>query len=156
MPKRLQPGDVAPDFALISNSGESIRLYEELQKSDVVLFFYPKAFTPVCTAEVCSFRDAMPQFQSRHAAVFGISSDSPDILARFADQHGLTFPLLSDAGSKTRAAYAVPKMFGVLPGRVTYVIGQDRLIQQITISPFSADTHVSKSLKRLQETPLKT
>jgi peroxiredoxin Q/BCP len=154
MPKRLQVGDVAPDFALTSSTGEIVHLYEALLNSDVVLFFYPRAFTPVCTAEACGFRDAIPQFESRNAAVFGISSDNPDTLARFARQHGITFPLLSDAGSKTRIAYAVPKMFGVLPGRVTYIIGRDKRIKQITVSAFSADAHVSESLKRLQETAI--
>lgn len=154
MPKRLQVGDVAPDFSLVSSTGDSVHLYDTLQHSEVVLFFYPRAFTPVCTAEVCGFRDAMPQFAARNAAVFGISSDNPDTLARFASQHALTFPLLSDSSSRIRISYGVPKMFGVLPGRVTYVIGQDRQIKQITIAGFDAHTHISRSLQRLQESAI--
>jgi peroxiredoxin Q/BCP len=154
MPKPLQVGDVAPDFSLPSSTGETIHLYDLLERSQVVLFFYPKAFTPVCTAEVCAFRDSSPQFASRNAAVIGISSDMPDTLARFAAQHALPFPLVSDADSKTRLAFAVPKMFGMLPGRVTYVIGQDRRIKQITVAGFRTDTHVSESLNHLDEAPI--
>src|SRR6202035_1966323 len=102
MPKPLQTGDVAPDFTLPSSTGETVHLYEVLERSQVVLFFYPKAFTPVCTAEVCGFRDAPSHFTALNAAIFGISSDSPDTLTRFAQQHGLAFPLLSDEGSNTR------------------------------------------------------
>lgn len=152
MPKRLQVGDVAPDFSLPSSIGETVHLYKLLEHSQVVLFFYPKAFTPVCTNEVCGFRDSFPQFASSNAAVIGISSDAPETLARFANQHGLRFPLVSDEGSKVRVAFGVPKMFGMLPGRVTYVIGQDRRIRQITVSGFKADTHIAESLKQLRET----
>jgi peroxiredoxin Q/BCP len=119
----------------------------------VVLFFYPKAFTPVCTAEVCGFRDSVDQFTSLHAAVLGISSDPPDTLTRFAQQNGITFPLLSDEGSNTRRTFGVPKMFGMLPGRVTYVIGQDRGIKQITVAGFKSDVHIAESLKHLQDAP---
>ena len=151
MPKSLQVGDVAPDFSLPSSTGEIVHLYKTLEQSPVVLFFYPKAFTPLCTAEVCGFRDSFHQFTSLNAAIFGISSDSPATLTRFGEQHGLGFPLLSDGDSKIRLAFGVPKMLGMLPGRVTYVIGQDRNIKQITVAGFKADTHIAESLKWLQD-----
>ncbi len=155
MSNSLQVGDVAPDFSLPSTTGEVVSLYSLLARTQVVLFFYPKAFTPLCTAEVCSFRDSFDRFTSLDAAVLGISSDKPDTLERFAEQHGVKFPLLSDENSKTRKAFRVPKMFGVLPGRVTYLIGQDHTIKQITVAGFSSDIHISESLKRLQDnTPI--
>jgi peroxiredoxin Q/BCP len=154
MPKRLQVGDIAPDFTLSSSTGEIVRLYDVLERSQVVLFFYPRAFTPVCTAEVCGFRDAADQFTALNAAVFGISSDAPDTLARFAKENRVDFPLLSDEGKRTRVAFAVPKMFGVLPGRVTFVIGQDRKIKHITMAGLSSDVHIAESLKQLQNTPI--
>jgi thioredoxin-dependent peroxiredoxin len=153
MPKVLQIGDATPDFVLPSSTGETIRLYDILERSQVVLFFYPKAFTPVCTAEVCGFRDASSEFASLNSVVLGISSDLPDTLARFAQQYRLDFALLSDEDSKTRLAFGVPKLFGLLPGRVTYVIGQDRKIKQITSAGFRSDPHISESLKRLRSVP---
>jgi thioredoxin-dependent peroxiredoxin len=156
MPKRLQVGDVAPDFTLSSSTGETIHLYDVLERSQVVLFFYPRAFTPVCTAEVCGFRDTTDQFTALNAAVFGISSDAPDTLARFAKENKIGFPLLADEGNQTRVAFAVPKMFGLLPGRVTFVIGRDRKIKHITVAGLSSDVHISESLKRLQNTPIET
>ncbi len=153
MPTRLQVGDIAPDFSLLSNLGETVHLYEQLKQSAVVLFFYPRAFTPVCTAEACGFQDSFADFRSLDATVLGISSDTPETLTRFAEQHRLSFPLLSDVGSRTRTVYAVPKVFGLLPGRVTYVIGKDRRIKKITVASLKAGLHVSESLKSLEETP---
>lgn len=79
-------GDVAPDFTLPSTSGESIRLSDYRGKSEVVLFFYPKDDSPVCTAEVCSFRDNYEVFRAAGAEVIGVSSDSLDSHRRFAER----------------------------------------------------------------------
>lgn len=153
MPKPLEVGAVAPDFSLPSSTEEIVNLYQLLQHSQVVLFFYPKAFTPVCTAEVCAFRDSLDQFTLLQAAVLGVSSDAPGTVTRFAHQNGIAFPLLSDEAGEIRRKFGVPKMFGILPGRVTYVIGQDRTIKQITVAGFKSDIHIAESLKHLQDTP---
>lgn len=156
MPRALETGDIAPDFSLSSNTGETVRLYDLLDHSRVVLFFYPKAFTPVCTAEVCGFRDSDEEFDSLQATVLGVSSDSPATLARFAKQYGVKYRLLADETSEVRRAFAVPKMFGVFPGRVTYVIGRDHRIAHITVAGLKSAVHISESLKRLQDIPIET
>jgi peroxiredoxin Q/BCP len=146
----MKVGDTAPDFELSSTAGGAVRLYDVLERTPVVLFFYVKAFTPVCMAEVCSFRDASTQFETANAAVFGISSDGIALAARFAEFHRLPFPLLIDDGGKVRKLFRVPKLFGFLPGRATYIISQDRKIQHITVAGLQSDPHISESLNWLR------
>ena len=111
-----------------------------------MLFFYTKAFTPVCMAEVCGFRDAADQFDAKNVAVFGISSDSEVAASRFASHHRLPYPLLIDESGSVRKLFAVPKLFGLLPGRATYIIGRDRIIEHITVAGFRSELHISESL----------
>jgi peroxiredoxin Q/BCP len=108
----LKPGDVAPEFTLVTGDGDSVSL-KGLRGKPVVLYFYPKDDTPGCTKEACFFRDLMPEFEKKGAAVFGISADSERSHARFSTKYGLTFPLLSDPDHATADAYRSwgPKKF---------------------------------------------
>src|SRR5579862_2098637 len=146
----MKVGDTAPDFELPSTAGGTMRLYEVVERRPVVLFFYVKAFTPVCMTEVCGFRDASTRFETENTAVFGISSDGIALASRFAEFHRLPFPLLIDHGGKVRKLFRVPKLFGLLPGRATYIIGQDRKIQHIAVAALQGDPHISESLNWLQ------
>ena len=146
----LQAGDGAPDFQLDSTQGTSIRLYDVLAQSQAVLFFYPKAFTPVCTAEACGFREAYPHFQEHNSALFGISSDHANVATRFAERYRLPFPLLIDRGGAVRNLFGVPKLFGLVPGRATFVIAQDGIIRHVTVAGFQSEVHVNESLKWLE------
>ena len=141
---------IAPDFTLPSTIGEQINLYRVLQKQPVILFFYLKAFTPVCTSEACSFQNQLPSFEEQNAAVFGISSDSQSVARKFAETFKLKFPLLLDHGGAVRKLYDVPKFLGLLPGRSTYVIGQDKTIAYATHSQLGSHVHVEESLRFLQ------
>jgi peroxiredoxin Q/BCP len=148
---RIGVGDVAPDFALPAQSGESVRLHDLLGRSAVVLFFYPKDNTAGCTAEACSFRDAYAVFQGAGAEVMGISSDSVASHQRFAARHRLPFTLLSDPGGKVRKLYGVPATFGLLPGRVTYVIDRDGTVLHVFSSQFGPTEHIGQAFQALQE-----
>ncbi|GFR51781.1 hypothetical protein Agub_g14238, partial [Astrephomene gubernaculifera] len=113
-----------PDYyrVLRTSQGGSVSLAAFRGKQPLVLFFYPKAATPGCTKEACSFRDEYSRFTSAGAAVFGISSDSPEENAAFAAAQRLPFPLLSDAGAILRKSFGVKSdLLGLLPGRQTYV-----------------------------------
>lgn len=145
----LKVGDVAPDFILPATNGHEVHLYEVLERSVVVLFFYLKAFTPVCTAEACSFRQKAAQFEEQEAVVYGVSSDSLATAGRFAKYNRLSFPLLSDADGHVRALYGVPKAFGLLPGRSTYVIGRDKRTKKVVHSQLGAQAHVFEALQSL-------
>lgn len=143
---RFEVGDHAPDFSAITHDGNTIRLADFLGKRALVLFFYPRDGTPICTREVCAFRDSYDQFIDAGADVIGVSSDTEESHRTFARQHKLSFPLISDADGSLRKAFAVPKTLGLFPGRVTYVIDQVGIIRQIFSAQFASDEHVRQAL----------
>jgi thioredoxin-dependent peroxiredoxin len=143
---RLKVGDRAPDFSATTYDGNRICLSDYLGKRGLVLFFYPKDGTPICTKEACAFRDSYEQFIDAGADVIGVSGDSDERHRGFARQHKLSFPLLSDADGGLRKAFAVPKTMGLFPGRVTYVIDKEGTIQQIFSAQFASDEHVRQAL----------
>lgn len=89
-------GDRVEDFELVDTAGKRCRLSQALEDGPVVLAFFPFAFTGVCTAEMCEFRDTLKDFESVRATVYGISVDSQFTLKAFSEQQNLNFPLLSD------------------------------------------------------------
>jgi len=101
---KLKPGDVAPDFTLPDQNGRQIAL-KELRGSPVVVYFYPKDFTPGCTREACDFRDNFTPLKEAGAVVLGVSPDSPDSHAKFIAEHTLPFSLLADTSRAMMAAY---------------------------------------------------
>lgn len=110
----LSPGDTAPDFALVSDDGSTIAL-ADFAGEKLVVFFYPKAFTPGCTTESCDFRDHHETFLARGFQVVGVSPDSPKMLARFRSTFDLPFKLLSDPDHEMATAYGawgVKKNYG--------------------------------------------
>ena len=139
-------GDRAPDFALPSQTGAQVSLAEYRGKQAVVLFFYPKDGTAVCTKEACSFRDAYEDFVQAGAVVMGVSSDAVESHQAFASGHRLPFVLLADAAGSLRKAFGVPKTLGLLPGRVTYVIDKEGIVRRVFSSQLSADRHVAEAL----------
>ncbi|MFD4787101.1 peroxiredoxin [Streptomyces sp. NPDC058459] len=92
----LQVGDEAPDFELKDNHGRTVRLSGFRGEKNVVLLFYPFAFTGVCTGELCELRDNLPQFTDRDTQLLAVSNDSMHTLRVFGEQEGLEYPLLSD------------------------------------------------------------
>ena len=114
---------------------------------NVVLFFYPADATPGCTKEACAFRDAYSDFVSAGAVVLGVSSDSAESHASFADANDLPFPLLVDEGDEVRNAYGVPAdLFGLIKGRQTFVIDTDGNVVLSFNNQFAPDDHVKKTL----------
>lgn len=146
-------GDEAPDFALPSSTGETVRLSDFRGRSAVVLFFFPKAETPVCTAEACAFRDNYEAFVDVGAEVLGVSSDTGATQQRFAGQHRLPFRLLSDAGGELRARYGVAKTLGLFPGRVTYVIDRAGIVRYVFSSQLQVARHVEEAIRVLKSLP---
>ncbi|MFE5395439.1 peroxiredoxin [Streptomyces sp. NPDC056568] len=92
----IQVGDKAPDFELKDNHGATVRLSDFRGRKNVVLLFYPFAFTGVCTGELCEVRDNLPQFSDRDTQVLAVSNDSIHTLRVFSEQERLEYPLLSD------------------------------------------------------------
>ncbi len=139
-------GDRAPEFTAQSHTGQEASLASYRGTSTVVLFFYPKDGTAVCTKEACSFRDAYEDFVQAGAVVIGVSSDSVESHQAFASGHRLPFVLLADADGSLRKAFGVPRTLGIMPGRVTYVIDKEGVVRHMFSSQFSADRHVSEAL----------
>jgi peroxiredoxin Q/BCP len=138
-------GDRAPDFTLPDQLGETVRLGDLVGKKNVVLYFYPKDSTPGCTAEARAFRDAYDTFTAADTEVLGVSSDSIKSHKRFAAKLQLPFRLLSDRDGLVRALYGVERTLGILPGRVTYVIDRDGVVQHVYSSQLAATRHVREA-----------
>lgn len=149
----IQAGEKAPDFEKPVHNGESVRLSQYQGQKAVVLYFYPKDETPGCTAEACTFRDNYEDFVEAGAVVIGVSSDSEDSHRSFASHHRLPFLLISDKDQKIRKAYGVPKTLGLLPGRVTFVIDRDGVIQHTFNSQINAKKHVTEALGVVKSLP---
>lgn len=146
---RIDTGDAAPELTLSTHSGQQITLADYRGKKAVVLFFYPKDGTPACTKEACAFRDAYEDFVEAGAVVIGISGDSAARHQTFAANHRLPFVLVSDKDGKARRSFGVPKSMGLFPGRVTYVIDREGIVQHIFNSQFAAERHVQEALEAL-------
>ncbi len=147
----LKIGTAAPDFTLQSSTGEPFTLSKILGKSSIVLFFYPKDFSPGCTAEVCTFRDSYTVFKEAGAEVIGISSDSIESHKGFIKEHKLPFNLLSDDKGEVRKLYKIKSSGGLIPGRVTFVLDKKGVIQYIFSSQFEAKRHVEEAVKIVKE-----
>jgi peroxiredoxin Q/BCP len=146
----LQPGDTAPAFELPSQTGELVRLGDFRGRQNVVLYFYPKDNTPVCTREACAFRDSYEQFASKETAVIGVSSDSSASHEAFALKHNVPFPLLADVNGALQRAYGVGRVLGFMPSRVTFVIDKKGVIRGVFSALFQAGKHVEEALQTLE------
>jgi peroxiredoxin Q/BCP len=111
---RLEPGDTAPNFTAPDQTG-TIRESAEFKDAKLVLYFYPKAFTPGCTTESCDFAERYETFTDRGFTILGISPDAPDKLADFKTEYDLPFDLLSDpihTIATAYGAYGMKKNYG--------------------------------------------
>ncbi|MGW4567348.1 peroxiredoxin [Streptomyces sp. NPDC004561] len=150
MTEHIEVGDKVEDFALPDETGAVRRLGELLADGPVVLFFYPAALTPGCTAEACHFRDLAAEFAAVGARPVGISGDSVDKQQEFAGRHTLGMPLLSDADGTVRERFGVKRGFSLAPTkRVTFVIAEDRTVLEIVRSELRMNTHADRALAAL-------
>ena len=150
MSDKVQVGDAAPDFSLPSQSGETVELRRLLERSEVVLYFYPKDNTPGCTAEAKAFRDSYEVFKEMGAEVVGVSSDTVDSHKGFAAKCEVPFILLSDEGGKVRKMYGASSSLGLLPGRVTYVIDANGVVRHVFSSQMNPAKHVEEAVRVLK------
>ncbi|MBE9206726.1 peroxiredoxin [Nostoc sp. LEGE 06077] len=146
----VKVGDIAPDFTLPAQNGATVSLKDYRGQKAVVLYFYPKDDTPGCTAESCAFRDQYEVFKDAGAEVIGVSGDSSESHQKFAAKYNLPFVLLSDKGDQVRKQYGATAAFGLFPGRVTYVIDQQGVVQYVFDSMLNFQGHVTEALKTLQ------
>jgi peroxiredoxin Q/BCP len=145
---RLSPGDTAPDFTLISDTGDEVAL-KDLRGKKVIVYFYPAAMTPGCTKQACDFTDNLVSLKSAGYEVLGISPDKPEKLAKFREHDSLTFTLLSDADRsvmKQYGAFGLKKLYGKeIEGviRSTFVVDEKGRIELAQYA-VKATGHVAK------------
>ncbi len=153
----MNEGDKAPDFALLDQDGETVKLSDHTGQT-VVLYFYPRASTPGCTTQACGIRDRRAEYAAAGATVIGISPDEPAALRKFADKHDLDFTLVGDPDHSVVEAYGTwveKSMYGRSIGmgirRSTFIIGPDGKVVRAfkRVSPKTHDDVILKALGEL-------
>ena len=146
----LKVGDKVPNFSAIDTNGDLFNSNIVVGKKSLVIYFYPKDDTRVCTEQACSFRDQYEDFKTLGAEVIGVSGDSLKSHIAFANKHHLPFILLSDFDKKIRKNFDVPNDYlGLIPGRATYVADKNGIVQLIFDST-SGKIHIDKALEILK------
>ena len=150
--EKIVIGSSVPSFELKDQSGETFSIDSVLGKKKLVIYFYPKDESLGCTRQACAFRDQFDVFTDANAMIIGISAQSVKSHSEFARHHRLNFTLLSDPGNKVRKLFGVPgNLFGLLPGRVTYVINKEGKVVYMFNSQSQIEKHIDESLRILRE-----
>lgn len=149
---KISLGSTIPEFSLSDQDGNSFKIGTFLGKKNLVIYFYPKDDSPVCTKQACSFRDQFEIFKVADALIIGISSGSVSSHKEFAEKYNLNFTLLSDEGNRVRKLFGVPTNFlGLVPGRVTYIVNKEGKVVFVFNSQMNAEQHVTEALNVLKE-----
>ena len=150
----IKTGNYCPVFEATNQHGDLFKIKDLFGKKNAVVFFYPKDFTPGCTKQVCSFRDHYDQFYELDCAVIGISSDSTKSHIAFHNRYQLNYHLLSDENNHIRKLFEVPgNLFGLIPGRATYVIDKNGVIIGIYKALVNSTGHIRFALECLIKNP---
>jgi peroxiredoxin Q/BCP len=151
MSSRIREGDRAPDFTLGTQDGRTVSLRDFLWKNHVVLYFYPKDFTAGCTTEARAFSANYEKLIGMGAEVIGVSSDPAESHAKFADECGAKFILVSDVEGRVRDLYGVHRSMGLIPGRVTFVIDREGIVRHVFSSQLNPKKHVEEAIDALNK-----
>ena len=138
----LPIGSKAPDFNGLDQDGNLLTLDQLLERSRLVLYFYPRDFTRVCTTQVCLFRDFTTELRELSATVAGVSTDPSETHRKFAAQYQVSFPLLADPDGEISRSYEADRWLLNLSKRITYVIDRKRTILGAFHHEFSAEKHL--------------
>jgi peroxiredoxin Q/BCP len=150
----LKVGDSAPDFDVVAHDGRRLRLADFRGEKNVVLYFYPKDFTIVCTQEACGFRDMYDEPVSKDTEVIGVSIDDDASHGKFASKHHVQFPLVANRDKKLARAFqatsAVRDLLGGTTARITYVIDKQGKIANVFTSMILAAQHLDGVKKAIE------
>ena len=145
-------GEKCPELNFQNQYGKQIEFQSLIGTKNIVFFFYPKDFTPGCTKEACSFRDNYNVFNTLNCEIIGVSSDSEKRHLSFSNKFDLNYHLISDHNQLLRTLFDVPKnMFGLIPGRVTYVFNPKGICIGVFNSMRNAHGHIQYALECLKE-----
>ena len=149
---KISVGSTIPSFTLNDQNGHAFDIRTVLGKKNLVIYFYPKDDSPGCTKEACSFRDQFEVFAEADAVIIGVSSQSVKSHKEFAEKYRLNYTLLSDEEDVLRKLFGVPaNLFGLIPGRVTYIVNKEGKVVYIFNSQIKAEQHVEEALKILKK-----
>ncbi len=147
----MQKNDLVSDFTLLDQEGNPRTLSTMLLDGPVVLFFYPAALSPGCTKESCHFRDLKREFDALGAQPVGISMDSAERQAEFAEKNSFDYPLLADVDGAVAHQFGVKRSLNFLKvKRASFVIGRDRRIREVITSEVSMNAHADRALAALR------
>jgi peroxiredoxin Q/BCP len=143
-------GDRAPDFTLKDQNGRAVSLHDFARSKNVVIYFYPKDFTPGCTAETKTFGAVYDEITRMGAEVLGISTGTVESHKDFAEGCGAKFSLLADEDGKVMRLYEVQRSMWLIPGRVIFVIDKEGVVRSVFSSQVNAAGHVAEAIKALK------
>ncbi|HZS15781.1 MAG TPA: peroxiredoxin [Candidatus Dormibacteraeota bacterium] len=146
----MKVGDRVDDFEATDQHGATRRLSELLDAGPVVLYFYPKAFTPGCTREACHFRDVNAELRAAGGQAVGVSADAVDRQQAFDEKHSLGFPLLSDPERRLARIFGVKRPGPIFNKRATFVIDTDRRILAVISSELNMTVHADRAIEALR------
>ncbi|MGW8121940.1 peroxiredoxin [Roseivirga echinicomitans] len=146
----LKIGIKAPAIKLKSTSGKIFDLSSDLQNKPCIIYFYPKNFTPGCTEEACTFRDAFSDFRGLDVAVLGVSKDSIESHQKFKKEHNLPFELLSDPTGAVCKAYDALVPLIKVPKRITYLLDAEHKVAAVYQDMFGAKKHIEFMLQKMK------
>ena len=150
--RAVEPGQAAPDFKALSTAGREVSL-ADFAGDWLVIYFYPKSFTPGCTAESCSLRDGYAGIQALGARILGVSLDSLETQQKFKAEYNLPFDLLSDEHGEMAKAYDALGFGGFMAKRVTYIINPQGVVAKVLdeVKTGDHDTQVAAALREAQQ-----
>jgi peroxiredoxin Q/BCP len=138
----LALGSIAPEFTGLDQHGNQLTLARLLERGRLILYFYPRDFTRVCTTQVCLFRDFTSELRKLSASVAGVSTDASETHRKFAERYQVTFPLIADGDGAISRAYQADRWLLNLSKRITYVIDIDGCILGAFQHELSAEKHL--------------
>jgi peroxiredoxin Q/BCP len=149
----MKVGQFVDDFEATDQHGATRRLSELLGAGPVVLYFYPKAFTPGCTKEACHFRDMNAELRAVGGQAVGVSADAVERQAAFDEKHSLGFPLLSDPDRRLARLFGVKRPGPIFNKRATFVIDTDRRVLAVISSEMNMNVHADQAIATLRARP---
>lgn len=147
----LKKGTKAPDFTLAATGDKKITLSRDFEGKALIVYFYPKDFTKVCTAEACEFRDKFEDFRDLSIPILGISKDDIPTHEKFKKEYKLPFDLLSDPSGKVCKAYDALVPLIKMPKRITYLLNEKHEIEASFSEMFEAKSHIESMLKNINK-----
>jgi peroxiredoxin Q/BCP len=150
LPMSLPEKSMAPDFTLASTSGDPFTLSKTAASKPLILYFYPKDFTAVCTKEACEFRDSFGFFRDLNVDVYGISRDNIPTHHEFKKAHNLPFDLLADEDGQVADLYKATIPIIRFTKRITYLLDAQHHIAAVYTNLFGAKKHISEMIKQIK------